>query len=135
MAGEEAFVGRNKPAQFRQASERTISLQFVPELRKLVPAYIYLPPIRLLSVESRPWYNDRMTPKLTPDQQKALQAANGMVELQDPDTGTFYMLMSRDRIETTASIQRAIEQMNAGLGHSVEQSKKNVKDRLSSSSK
>jgi len=38
-----AIVGRNKLAQFRQASERTISLRFVPELRKLVPAYIYLP--------------------------------------------------------------------------------------------
>jgi len=33
-------VGRNKPAQFRQASEPTISLRFVPELRRLVPAYI-----------------------------------------------------------------------------------------------
>ena len=37
---------RMPQCSLRVASERTIFLRFVPELRKLVPAYIYLPPIR-----------------------------------------------------------------------------------------
>ncbi len=72
-------------------------------------------------------YNLGMAAKLTPDLQKALREAGSRPpEFLDPETGMFYVLIAKEQVvtrEDVASIQRGIEQMNAGLGRSVEESK------------
>lgn len=80
------------------------------------------------------WYTCRMAAKLTPDLQKALREAGSQpLEFLDPDTGTFYVLIAKEQVVTrndVASIQRGIEQMNAGLGRPIDESKADLEKRL-----
>ena len=79
-------------------------------------------------------YNLGMAAKLTPDLQKALRDAGSRPpEFLDPETGTFYVLIAKEQVvtrEDVASIQRGIEQMNAGLGRPVEESKADLEKQL-----
>ena len=67
-----------------------------------------------------------MIAKMTPDLQKALRESGSRpLEFLEPDTGTIYVLIAKEQVvtrEDVVSIQRGIEQMNAGQGRPVRES-------------
>jgi len=75
-----------------------------------------------------------MTAKLTPDLQQALRDANPRPpEFLEPETGKVYVLIAKERVVThddVASIQRGLDQLNAGQGRPIRESKLELAHRL-----
>ena len=71
-----------------------------------------------------------MTPKLTPDLQKALRDAGSQPgEFLEPETGTIYVLIAKEQVvacEDIASIQRGIAEMEVGKGRLIEESREDL---------
>ena len=75
-----------------------------------------------------------MTAKLTPDLQKALrEAGERPIEFVEPESGTIYVLIAKEQVVTrddVASIQRGIDQLNAGQGRNLQESKTALANQL-----
>ena len=75
-----------------------------------------------------------MTVELTPDLQQVVRnAGTTPVEFLDPETGIRYVLIPKDQLvtrEDVASIQRGIEQMEAGRGRPIEESRADIAKKL-----
>ena len=75
-----------------------------------------------------------MTAKLTPDLQNALRESGRQpVEFLEPETGTIYVLIAKEQVvtrEDVASIQRGIDQMQAGQGRPVHESRADLGKQL-----
>ena len=75
-----------------------------------------------------------MTAKLTPDLQKALrEAGERPLEFVEPESGTIYVLIAKEQVVTrddVASIQRGIDQLNAGQGRTLQESKAALANQL-----
>ncbi len=83
------------------------------------------------------WYNLDMTPEFTPEQSNAL-SGEPQIEMVDPVTGrtfvviekTFYAINHHD--QNVAAIQRGVDDMEAGRGMSLEESRQKNMARLTS---
>ena len=75
-----------------------------------------------------------MTPKLTKEQQQAVQeAGSNPVEFLEPDTGKVYVLIAKEQLVTrddVSSIQRGIAECQAGLGRSAADSETELRTQL-----
>ena len=75
-----------------------------------------------------------MTAKLTPDLQKALrESGERPIEFVEPESGTIYVLIAKEQVVTrddVASIQRGIDQLNAGQGRTLQESKAALANQL-----
>jgi hypothetical protein len=75
-----------------------------------------------------------MTARLTPDLQKALRDSGEQPpEFVEPETGTIYVLIAKEQLvtrEDVVSIQRGIDQLNAGQGRPIRESKADLARQL-----
>jgi len=75
-----------------------------------------------------------MTAKLTQELQKALrEAGEHSVEFLEPETGAIYVLIAKELVITpgdVSSIQRGIDQLNAGQGRPIHESKTDLARQL-----
>ena len=75
-----------------------------------------------------------MTAELTPDLQKALRESGRQpLEFLEPETGTIYVLIAKEQLvtrEDVASIQRGIDQLQAGQARPVHESRADLEKQL-----
>jgi predicted transcriptional regulator len=88
------------------------------------------------------WYNKDMTPKLTNEQSEALHASGDEMQILDPSTNKFYVVVEQSvhqkaiaalklqEEENLAAIQQGIDDVNAGQIMPADVAHKRIREKL-----